>query len=211
MEPTRALALINSLCFLANPDRTDKNTVKTINASEAQFVRLGKEGKLGVAYPFTFYSYQQSQKLVLWETVVLDGFCASTEEGWSSKYDTATKITTLLRHPFLFQRKIRDHKGQITVQPAGDTTYIKKIEQLVLERGLLNQSCGCQTCSKGLHEGFGSNNALVHEESQLQQSALFAATDLCSAINTATGKTHLFVIAPSIKGTFTVTSYSSKV
>lgn len=211
MEPTQALELIKSLSFLANPNNTNKNTIKTIKALEAKFVRIGTEGKLGVAYPFTFYSYQQSKRVVIWETMVLEGFCTSTKEGWGSKYNAATKTTTLLRHPFLFERKIVEHKGQVTVQPAGDTTYIKKIEQLVLERGLLNQSCGCTTCTRTVHEGFGSNNSHSRDEAHPEQSPLFASVDLCSATNTATGKTHLFVLAPAAEGTFLVTSYSAKV
>ena len=210
MEPTQALAIINSLRFLANPTITEKTIIKTITAPGAQFVRIGTEGKLGVAYPFTFYSYQQSKTVVIWETHVLEGYTTSTEGSWSSKYDSETKATTHIRHPFLFEKKIVEHKGQVTVQPAGYQTHIKAIEQLVLEKGLLNLSCGCSTCSRHTLEGFGSDDVRGHQEKHLKQSALFAGVDLCSAVNAATGKIHLFVLAPATEGTFLVTSFSSK-
>jgi hypothetical protein len=120
------------------------------------------------------------------QMIFLDTFCVSDEGEWKVEGEKVT------RGQFVFERKVVDDTFWLTVATASKSSKAKRIEELVLEKDLLDKL-----------NGFTKQPASI-------RSRTISTIDLCTATNEATGKIHLFVLAASRPNEFVITSYSAR-
>lgn len=192
MQTTAFVPSIDHLRFLADPNNTKKETLKTLDVPTASFNRIDKDGKLAISYPYKYEGYQAG-KHILWHTFYLDNFQVCSEGSWKCVHNVDARKTELFRHPFLFERSVVKHEAQLVLRSPNENRA-QRIEKLILDENLIQGACGCSKCSASSF--------------MTGQSKLYSAVDLCAAINKTTGKVHLLVLEVNDYGHYTVTSYS---
>lgn len=178
---------LQSLEFLANPNKTETVPVIRFHAFTACFERVGKEGQLAVTQPVEYTSYQEEKTLYYHERAMLTDFSVGSNALWNGN------AHAIFRAPFTFERRIVHRDVQIIVRIEGSEA--QRIEELVLPKDFYRPRCECRP------EAPHSTTCAFTQN--------FAKVDLCTAVNTTTGKLHLLVLAPVNDATFTVTSYSA--
>lgn len=191
MQATTSVPSIDHLRFLADPNNTKKETIKTLDVQAASFTRVSKDGKLAICYPYKYEGYQGG-KHMLSDFFYLDDFQVCPEGVWKCTHNADVRKTELIRPPFLFERSVVKHQAQLVLRSPSESRA-QLIEKLVLDAKLIKGACGC-CCAGSMVTG---------------QSALYSAVDLCAATNKVTGKLHLLVLEINDFGRHTVTSYSS--
>lgn len=126
---------LSDLKFLRDPNSTSHRHIASVkNQQHAQFERVGD--RLAVSYPVSIYSYQHGGMVHWCERQFIDGFIVDSNAAWATESRTSP-CATLTRGAFIFERAREGAEFWLTVRSSQRGSKVRRIEQLVLEKSVL--------------------------------------------------------------------------